>query len=88
MHPQKDYHILYYVSDTSNAVQQAKFSNFSPFLVLNTSSKMLGTSPLCEACSRTVYTVPGLSPSTRWKPLDVFKASESCQIPSPEGITA
>lgn len=88
MNPQKDYHILYYVSDTSNAVLQAKFSNFSPFLVLKTSSKMLGTSTLCEACSRTVYTVPGLSPSTRWKPLDVFKASESCQIPSPKGMTA
>lgn len=47
------------------------------------SSKMLALSSNLLVMRRTVYTVPGLSPSIMWKLWEVFTASEIRQLPSP-----
>lgn len=55
-------------------------------LVCITSSKILALSSRDLAKRRTVYTVPGSSPSIKWKFLEVFTASEILQLPSPTGF--
>lgn len=56
-------------------------------LVLITSSKILELSTQLLVIRRTVYSVPGSSPSMMWKVLEEFSASEIFQLPSPTGCT-
>lgn len=52
-------------------------------LVLITSSKILELSTQLLVIRRTVYSVPGSSPSMMWKVLEEFSASDIFQLPSP-----
>lgn len=52
-------------------------------LVLITSSNILELSTQLLVKRRTVYSVPGSSPSMMWKVLEEFSASDIFQLPSP-----
>lgn len=52
-------------------------------LVLITSSKILELSTQLFVIRRTVYSVPGSSPSMMWKVLEEFSMSDIFQLPSP-----